>query len=138
MRFPDIPFMKRTLELITLLGLDSKRIEYNLDKPENLNLFNGICYSEAELAGMTGNNDPFKTGVPGLTASASAMAKEKLGPFLDALKTNFVGNWPGILKSHDKYSTRTYMTLGQEEGSELEDKVRSLLVWVHDVDLILA
>jgi hypothetical protein len=91
MRFPGIPFMKRTFDLIKHVGLEDKLIDYVLDANENLSFFNGMCFTQAELDHM--GPDPFQTKVPDITGTASAMADEQLGPFMRALKRDFKKGW---------------------------------------------
>jgi hypothetical protein len=121
MRFPDIPFMKRTFKLIEDLGFNDKLVDYVLSQDNNLNYFNGICLTNEELDNA--GPDPFRTGVPGLSGSSGDMAGAQINPFKTAIKADMKKGWQHLML-YDKYSTRGFMTLrGQPNVGIYTDQV---------------
>ncbi|KDQ59033.1 hypothetical protein JAAARDRAFT_192592 [Jaapia argillacea MUCL 33604] len=109
MRFPQIPFMSPTFNLIqNILGL--KMIPYYLSQPFNLNFFNGIVLTNEALSNAyaAGNPDPFNTGVD-LPGGPDVMADNALGTFKQQLKDDWEKGWDALM-AVDQYSTREYMS----------------------------
>jgi hypothetical protein len=111
--------MQPTFDLIQTLGLDQKLIPYVMENDKhNLQFFNGIRLKQSEATGT----DPFHTGVPGLTNTASNMVDAQLGHFKKALVDNFDAGWDE-LKKEDDYSTRTYMKLKGTKDVKYSEEV---------------
>lgn len=111
MRFPDITFMTPVFQLIR----DNKNspianmltiIPYVMDNDQNLNYFNGIIKTDAEVRSDP-SPDPFDTGVnpPG---TVSQMVNATIGGFKAALITNFNNGWVNLM-NFDEYSMRDYI-----------------------------
>jgi len=111
MRFPDIPFMKPVFDLILrnpkspIAGMLDV-IPYVLDNDQNLNFYNGIIKTDAEVA-ASASLDPFDTGV-NPPDTVSNMVKAAIGDFKDRLEKEFDEGWE-YLMTFDEYSTRDYM-----------------------------
>lgn len=119
MRFPDIPFMKRVFDLIrddknSPIADQLEIIDYVMDNPNNLNFYNGILKTDAELdpdLKPPPPVDPFHTGVnppDGPPNTYSNMIAAALGPFKQALVENFDVGWENLMQ-WDEHSTRDYM-----------------------------
>ena len=84
MRFPDIPFMKSVFDLIlreknSLVAGIPIIIPYVLDNPNNLNFFNGIVKTNAQLNVKSLPPDAFDTG--GHPDTVSNMIHVAMGDF---------------------------------------------------------
>jgi hypothetical protein len=115
MRFPDIPFMKPVFDLILrnpkspIAGMLDV-IPYILDNPRDLNFYNGIILTDAELSVTPPPLDPFKTGISP-PDTVSNMVQAAIGDFKAQLETPpFIDGWNNLMK-FDEYSTRDYMAL---------------------------
>ncbi|KAG8736327.1 hypothetical protein FRC10_009450 [Ceratobasidium sp. 414] len=130
MRFPKLPWMKPTFDLFPYLGITS--IKYIMDDKlkNNVSFFNGITQTAGELENYyksQTDNDPFKTGVIGLTGDPDKMAKDKINPFMSGLISNWSTGWANMMGS-DRWSTRGYMGLDSAAaGPPYSDDVVSYL-----------
>ena len=110
MRYPQIPFMDRTMRLFDILDIkaDNKLlIEYIMSDKKNLNL---NMYNEKVLTNDQVNQagpDPFGTGQ--LPVSYTGMVAAKIEGFKQSLADDFQQGW-NKLQELDKYSMRTYMS----------------------------
>ncbi|OSX59667.1 hypothetical protein POSPLADRAFT_1048165 [Postia placenta MAD-698-R-SB12] len=109
MRFPKIDFMKPVFDLFDNLGItdDGLLIPYILSNDEhNILYYNGIRMTAQEVKDSA-LVDPFNIG---LASHADDYVKAALGPFIDALATDFESGWQKLME-YDQYSTRAYMNL---------------------------
>lgn len=124
MRFPDIPFMKPVFDLIRdpkspIAGAKLKLNDYIKDNDNNLNFYNEVLKTDAELAADSSNVDPFDTGFKP-RGTTSALTTQAIGDFKTRLKEDFATGWDYLMK-HDRYSTRSWMTFG--DGTKYTDRV---------------
>lgn len=124
MRYPDIPFMKRVFDLIRdnlnspIAGM-LNITPYVLSNRSNLNFFNGIIKTDAELDTDPPPLDPFDTGV-NPPNTVSNMVEEAIGHFIEAFRQSFDDGFKYLME-FDRHSTRTYMAFVRPQYS---DKVR--------------
>lgn len=116
MRFPDIPFMKPVFDLIrnpkSPIAGAVKLIPYVMDNPNNLNYFNKILKTDAQLKDDPNNRDPFKTRVE-LRDTTAKLNTKAIGDLKSRLKNDFHEGWK-YLKQFDTYSTRAWMSLRED------------------------
>ena len=114
MRFPDIPRMSRTFDLFKRLKFTDKTvIPYYLSTPHDIQFFNGYLFT-----GTPPGQDPFHVSISNggnvpdnwERQGYSNLIEAKLGPFKQALATDFESGWKQLMH-YDKYSTRMYMSL---------------------------
>ncbi|KAG8698959.1 hypothetical protein FRC08_005602 [Ceratobasidium sp. 394] len=129
MRFPKLPWMEPTFDLISYLGITPIEYITNDKLGNNISFFNDIVMTAAELknyyASQT-DNDPFKTGMAGLTSDPHTMVHYKMKPFIDGLVANWNTGWANMMGS-DQWSTRGYMRLDTAAGPPYSDDVISYL-----------
>jgi hypothetical protein len=115
MRFPDIPFMKPIFDLILrnprspIAGM-LEIMPYVIDNPNNLNFYNGIIKTNAELQENPPPLDPFKTGIDPPN-TVSNMMQAAIGDLKAKFQTPpFDDGWDYLMQ-FDHYSTRNYIAL---------------------------
>ncbi|KAF8602342.1 hypothetical protein BDV93DRAFT_582235 [Ceratobasidium sp. AG-I] len=123
MRFPALPWMTPTFDLLTYLKITETTvsppplgslIKYVMSTSNNVSFFNNIIVSNASPGTIYPNanpNDPFNTGVQGLTGTPDAMAGKMFKPFISELETDWETGWQNLMK-YDLWSTRDYMARG--------------------------
>lgn len=125
MRFPDNPTQKPVMDLFDEIGLQKQKIPYIMSIPANLNLFNSVVQSNAQVEAQAsdGDFDPFSTGVRQLTAQVDDMVNDQVNRFRDALVDDFDKGWK-LLMQYDMWSTRGYMTIqGDPKRGKYSDQV---------------
>ncbi|KAH8836149.1 hypothetical protein DL96DRAFT_1454733 [Flagelloscypha sp. PMI_526] len=133
MRYPDMPFMQPVQDLFAFLKINKPptMIPYIMsDKlKNNINFFNGIRLSTAELEGRYNDKefDPFRTGLPTdpegkdhtvLYADPSTMVNNVIGDYKAQLIANWEVGWQNLM-TVDKFSTRAYLSSRNELPDEI-------------------
>ncbi|CUS12591.1 unnamed protein product [Tuber aestivum] len=144
MRFPKIKIMDSVFELFKELDLydDEKVIEYIMDAPGNIKLFNG----QKVISGVSDDEtDPFHVSVSNggtvpdeyleftyvkdngeILVGVAALLAEAYDPFKKKLVENFEEGWEYLMQ-FDSHSTRTY--LGQVKSYPF-----SVIDWMETMD----
>lgn len=112
MRFPDNPTQQPVMDLFDEIGLKKQKIPYVMSIPANLNLFNSVVRTNAQIEAQasSGDFDPFFTRVKKLTAGVDDMVNDQVDRFRKALVDDFDKGWE-LLMQYDMWSTRGYMTI---------------------------
>ncbi|QRV80194.1 Flavin containing amine oxidoreductase [Ceratobasidium sp. AG-Ba] len=111
MRFPQLPWMQPVFDLIGYLSVPLIKYYMKDALGNNISFFNGIRMTAEELSNYYNthtDNDPFKTGLQGLTGNPSTMAQAIIQPFMNGLMDNWTTGWNKMM-SDDEWSTRGYM-----------------------------
>lgn len=127
MRFPQIPFMKPVFDLFDYVGIQNSLIKYHMSEPNNIQYFNGVALTNdaIEKLAKKGDFDPFKTSVAGLTDTPENLVKARIGPFVNALASNFQDGWNQLMQ-WDDWSTRDYLIEKAGMAPELVDYLEAL------------
>ncbi|CAE6481563.1 unnamed protein product [Rhizoctonia solani] len=113
MRFPDLPWMKPTTDLMSFLHVPCITYIMEDEKKNNISFFNGKALSAQQIKTATedGLYDVFGTGLP-LTKSNDDMFKSAFGPFKEKLCSKDPAVWKQGLEEliqYDDWSTREFM-----------------------------
>jgi len=129
MRFPDMPFMKRTFDLARNKGLPVKLIPYISNSQNSLLFFNNVGIKSQDSDSTGG--DPFNVSGhvdPSLTSPAAVSRKvaDVIRPLRNLFTADSSGNQPDItaamaqlFKKTDTFSMRSYMFQGGMKGRDI-------------------
>ncbi|KAG8824070.1 hypothetical protein FRC19_002645 [Serendipita sp. 401] len=115
MRFPQIPIMERTFTLFQKLNINTSTdknppngslIPYIMSTDQNLNFFNEIIKTNAELNTQPPPPDPFNTKE--MTQPPEQVIESKIGIYKQKLENNLRAEWPTILEL-DGMSMRSFL-----------------------------
>lgn len=129
MRFPELPWMVPTFDLLKYLGITKATvsppphgslIDYVMSTKNNISFFNGVIVTNDNPGPSANPNDPFNTGIQGLTDTPDGMAGDVFKPFIDQLNNNWETGWKNLM-AYDVWSTRDYMALALEPKTYSDD-----------------